>query len=852
MAGHRLCLLSAIIFLFYACEAHADFGAGQRALEAGRVSEALDHWRLAADTGDVRAMLALGRLYQYGLGVPQDYALAQRWFRRAANQGSAEAIAELDALAEKLTPAPGFPTEEQAPFGPPGTSPAIDTQDAGDGQTAGGELSLAAHREAQELLSALGYDPGPADGKWGMRTVHAYQSFLRDTGQSASEALTLGALRTLRTMAAIERGGADPVFAKSAPSKATVTVASRASVPGAALHDMVLSGDTDGVRAAVNAGADLNSQDQRGWTALMYAADRGNTQLVDALLDAGTDPDIRAEDGATALFVAVMQGREEVARTLVRAEADLSITGPGGKTPLEVAQFHELRRTVALLTVAGADRAGFAAAQRSNSSQAYVRYMRDYPDGMFVERAEVLRDEALDREAFGQAQANNTARAHRAYLTAFPEGKHREEAEAFVIQLDSEEFHQADRAQTSAAYEAYRRANPEGLFREEAERKGRIALDNEQFTEARRLDTIAGWNHYLSAQPDGAHRMDAEKRIKALREPIVFAQAKEAHTVEAYIRYLTTYPEGRFTDAANREKARLEVIGTEFEDCDYCPTMVVIPPGSFVMGSNRGEAVEFPRHQVTIANPIAVGKFEVTVAEFKAFVLETAHDMGEEEGLFGLPTSESCFSRRILQVFEKLSWRDPGFSQADASPVVCVSWNDAVAYVKWLSMKTEQSYRLLSESEWEYAARATTQTAFHFGDIISTKEANYNGAHNDGFSVDRGDRGGAIEVGSFPPNRFGLHDLHGNALEWVEDCWHENYDGAPTDGQAWTSGGNCSMRVTRGGSWFNFAPLLRSAYRSPVDVRERYTHYGFRVARPIDPVAVLSRGTSGSAVRANR
>ena len=213
--------------------------------------------------------------------------------------------------------------------------------------------------------------------------------------------------------------------------------------------------------------------------------------------------------------------------------------------------------------------------------------------------------------------------------------------------------------------------------------------------------------------------------------------------------------------------------------------------------------------------------------------------MGEKGGLIDPSASDPCSSRKIFDIFKNISWRDPGFSLQEKSPAVCISWNDAVTYVEWLSRKADESYRLLSESEWEYAARADTSTNFHFGDMVSTNQANYDGAHDDELSKDRGSRGETTIVGSFPPNKFGLYDLHGNVFEWVEDCWHENYVGAPRDGRAWTRGGNCALRVLRGGSWFNHASLLRSAFRGGSKVTKRFAHYGLRVARAVDPPILL-------------
>ena len=281
--------------------------------------------------------------------------------------------------------------------------------------------------------------------------------------------------------------------------------------------------------------------------------------------------------------------------------------------------------------------------------------------------------------------------------------------------------------------------------------------------------------------------------------------------------------------------------GGEFRDCDDCPTMVVLPAGTFMMGSDDGETDEQPQHRITISKPFAVGKHEVTFGEFVAFVQETGHDMAEnKKGFLGLPSPDSCGSYRTL-IDSTISWRSPGYEQGKGSPAVCVNWNDAAAYVKWLSRKTGKSYRLLSESEWEYAARARTTGAFQFGERVSTEQANYNGSHDEYLSTGKVYRRKALKVGSFAANEFGLHDMHGNVLEWVEDCWHDNYRSAPTDGRAWTQGGDCDTRVARGGSWLNPAGFLRSAFRNGIDANKRFTHYGFRVARPIAPKALLSK-----------
>ena len=245
--------------------------------------------------------------------------------------------------------------------------------------------------------------------------------------------------------------------------------------------------------------------------------------------------------------------------------------------------------------------------------------------------------------------------------------------------------------------------------------------------------------------------------------------------------------------------------GREFRDCsDVCPEMVVLPAGAFMMGSPPGEpgrrASEGPERRVTIARPFAVGKFEVTFAEWEACV-----------------AGGGCTSNPNPS--------DSGWGRG-RRPVINVSWHDAKEYAAWLSRKTGKAYRLLSEAEWEYAVRAGTTTRYGFGDAISKGQAQYS-------EVGGVSAGKMVEVGSFPANRFGLHDMHGNVLEWVEDAWHKNYQGAPDGGSAWP-GGDRSPRVLRGGSWYDGQQDLRSAVRDRNAPADRGSYYGFRLARTLN------------------
>jgi len=251
-----------------------------------------------------------------------------------------------------------------------------------------------------------------------------------------------------------------------------------------------------------------------------------------------------------------------------------------------------------------------------------------------------------------------------------------------------------------------------------------------------------------------------------------------------------------------------------FKECETCPEVTVVPAGSFTMGSPESERApnryspEIPQHSVTFSRPFAVGKFAVTFAEWDACVADG--------GCNGYRPSDQGWGR-------------------DRRPVINVSWNDAKAYVAWLSRKTGKTYRLLSEAEREYVTRAGTTTTFWWGSSMSPQQANYDGNYilNDGSS--KGEfREKTVPVDSFQSNPWGLYQVHGNVYDWVEDCWNRNYTGAPTDGSAWTSG-DCSNRVLRGGSWTSFPRDLRSALRIGSATVDRGNQFGFRVGRTLTP-----------------
>ncbi|CAL8981442.1 Serine/threonine-protein kinase pkn1 [Rhodoplanes serenus] len=285
-------------------------------------------------------------------------------------------------------------------------------------------------------------------------------------------------------------------------------------------------------------------------------------------------------------------------------------------------------------------------------------------------------------------------------------------------------------------------------------------------------------------------------------------------------------------------------IGEVLRDCESCPAMVVLPAGAFTMGSPDHEplriANEGPQHPVVVPRAFAMGRFEVTVGEFAAFVAETGHDTGGR-----------CYTYENGIVEERAGrdWRNPGYPQTSTHPVACVSWRDADAYVDWLSRKTGQDYRLPSEAEWEYALRGESRpgpaSRYHFGDDQTAMCGYGNGADlslrsalaahgpslifpcRDGFVH-------AAPVGRLAPNAFGLNDMHGNLAEWTADCWSDSHAGAPASAAVARRDGDCTRRVLRGGSWVDDQRRLRAAYRTMLGTGDRSAIVGFRVMRTLD------------------
>lgn len=312
--------------------------------------------------------------------------------------------------------------------------------------------------------------------------------------------------------------------------------------------------------------------------------------------------------------------------------------------------------------------------------------------------------------------------------------------------------------------------------------------------QALQANTLTAWEEFKSRFPASSSRGFADERIKALSPTIQTG-----------------------TSLGRASASRLSP-GSVFQDTlssgGQGPEMVVVPSGSFMMGSPASEPGrdddEGPHLQVTIPSAFVVGKYEVTWNEWEACVADGGCETSGQVSRGG----------------------DKGWGKGNR-PVIYVSWNDAQSYAKWLSGETGHTYRLLTEAEWEYAARAGTTTPFHFGDTISAAQANYDA----GYTYNSGSEGvyrqRTTPVGQFPGNAFGLHDMHGNVWEWVEDCHTDSYASQPGDGSVKTTV-DCPFRVLRGGSWLDFPQGLRSAHRLRNAPGIRTFDVGFRLARSLE------------------
>ena len=367
------------------------------------------------------------------------------------------------------------------------------------------------------------------------------------------------------------------------------------------------------------------------------------------------------------------------------------------------------------------------------------------------------------------------------------------------------------------------------------------------------FSSMAGWgSRPLLGPPPAAFTVvvePAEAQVRILNIGPAYQAGMElaagSYQVEAsapgYVTKTETVIHG---SSATVHRMALSPAEDRLRSCAWCPELVEIPAGQFRMGdlAGTGEENEKPVHRVHV-HRFALARHETTVGQFRRFVMATGYRTdAERDGAKGCRTVEIS-TRNKWDWTPGRSWANVEYALEEDQPVVCVSWNDVQAYVGWLNERTSGGWRLPSEAEWEYAARAGSETLYHFGDDVSrlcdygnvtdtTKLPNGNTWTNRAECSD----GAAYptRVGRYLPNALGLHDMHGNVWEWTQDCWNHSYAGAPTDGSAWENG-DCSRRVLRGGSW-NYRPsYLRAAYRSRSTAGNRGDGNGFRVARTLTP-----------------
>ena len=412
-----------------------------------------------------------------------------------------------------------------------------------------------------------------------------------------------------------------------------------------------------------------------------------------------------------------------------------------------------------------AEREFWASVKDSRNPEELQAYLDTYPEGTYA----VLARARLDRQAGAPADAETAPQSTATVATAARDDPSTTQPSVPTVEaveaslgLERAERRQIQLGLASLGYDP---GPADGLF----------GLGTRE--------AIGRWQSSRGSEASGHLDAEAAKLLLAAGREVARKQAAE--------------------EAARAAAMRPDKV---FRECPECPEMVVVPAGSFTMGSPSSEEGwdddEGPQHRVTIAAPFAVGKYEVTFAEWDACVAAGGCN-GHVPG-------------------------DGGWGRG-RRPVIYVSWEDAKSYVGWLSRKTGERYRLLSEAEWEYAARAGTRTRYHWGNSIGRNQANCDGCGS------RWDDEKTAPAGSFPANGFSLHDVHGNLKEWVEDCWHDSYAGAPTEGSAWVTGGDCERRVLRGGSWYGIPWYLRSANRDWFSAGYRGLYVGFRVSRTLTP-----------------
>ncbi|MGE0574521.1 MAG: SUMF1/EgtB/PvdO family nonheme iron enzyme [Reyranella sp.] len=445
---------------------------------------------------------------------------------------------------------------------------------------------------------------------------------------------------------------------------------------------------------------------------------------------------------------------------------------------------------------------------------------------------------ALDRFAFRAEQQAAEAAARQ---EANAEAQQRAVASARQqAEIEARQKAEAEAGQAAAA-DARQKAEAAARQKAEAEARQKAAVEAKQKADADARQKAEA-EARQKATADARQRAETEVRQKAEAEARQKVELEAKQKAELEAKQKAELETQQLTRLVSLSATRRPVIS---RDCPQCPEMVSIPVGSFVMGAAPGEEDReriperwrngaAPLRSVRVSQPFSLGRYEVTRAQYAAFVAATSRPTGASCETYG---ADGKWSDR-----QGLSWRNPGFEQTDSDPVVCVSWDDAKAYATWLSRETGKRYRLPSEAEWEYSARASTITARYWGNDRTPTCYFANVADRTGVQALRAvfnpdaafpcfdNFVHTAPVGRFQANPFGLHDMLGNVWEWVEDCRNPSYEKAPWTQDAWTTG-QCGSRVRRGGGWTSTHVFVRSAARSWESAKKRAATIGFRMAR---------------------
>src|SRR5215475_5940807 len=504
-------------------------------------------------------------------------------------------------------------------------------------------------------------------------------------------------------------------------------------------------------------------------------------------------------------------------------------------------------------------------AQQINVVSAWTAFINKYPSGFYTDLAKAQRDKLIaartaaleDARLAAEKKVADDAKAEDARIAA-EKAKAAEEARIAAEKAKAAEEARIAAEKAKAAEEA-RIAAEKAKAAEEA----RIAAEKAKAAEEARIaeKAKAAEEARIAEQAKAAEKAAEEAKAAEAARAKATAQAKAAEPTRlaaAVVGEERIPEQPRFSSVCSGSSAQITALSSRtagnlsqseecglkptdaFKECENCPEMVMVPAGEVLMGSNTGDidsglaaANEGPQHRAVVKQPIAIGRFEVTRDQFAAFVKSSGYEV-----------SERCFTLENSQPQERAnrSYLNPGFIQNGDHPAVCITWEDAKAYVQWLAQKTGKPYRLLSEAEFEYVARAGSASRFGVGDNPAELCKFANGADrtaktaglppdvaylncSDGFPF-------TAPVGSFAPNAFGLYDVIGNVWEWTEDCFYGDYLTASAESAARNETA-CTSRTVRGGDWFSTQASLRPAARAKASVDAHYDDIGFRVARTL-------------------